>query len=122
MAKFQIAIISRFTDIIFRSISPNHARAVAAARGLPLISIGYRNAWADEQWLEVGPHQFAALMRNAAGVATNFFHGCVFALLNAKPLACEVTDYRSVKISDLLAKLGAQSHLTRCANDEFDVR
>ena len=87
-------------------------RAVAAARDLPLISIGYRNAWADEQWLEVGPHQFAALMRNAAGVATNFFHGCVFALLNAKPLACEVTDYRSVKISDLLAKLGAQSHLT----------
>ena len=88
-----------------------HARAVAAARGLPLISIGYRNAWADEQWLEVGPHQFAALMKNAAGVATNFFHGCVFAMLNAKPLACEVTDYRSVKISDLLAKLGAQSHL-----------
>ena len=97
-------------------------RRAADARGLPLVSIGYHNAWADEQWLEVGPHQFAALMKNAAGVATNFFHGCVFAMLNAKPWACEVTDYRSVKISNLLDKLGARSRLTgaQTSDSTFD--
>ena len=99
-----------------------HVRAVAALRGVPLVSIGYRNSWADEQWLEVGPHQFAAVVGNAAGVATNFFHGCVFSLLNAKPLACEVTDYRSVKVTDLLSQLGAQAHLTNAqtTNATFD--
>ena len=106
----------------FSQYFAEQVRAVAAARGVPLISIGYRNSWADEQRLEVGPHQFAALMQNAAGVATNFFHGCVFAMLNAKPLASEVTDYRSIKITDLLDKLGACHRLTNAqtADSTFD--
>jgi hypothetical protein len=44
-------------------------------------------------------------------VITNFFHGCVFALLNGKPWATVPSDYRSIKIPDLAATLGAEHRL-----------
>ena len=78
---------------------------------MPLISIGYRNDWADAQWLTADPHDFAHFMAGAQAVATNFFHGCVFALRNAKPFACETTPYRRYKLQGLMAKIGGTAHL-----------
>ncbi|MBP1884285.1 polysaccharide pyruvyl transferase family protein [Sinorhizobium mexicanum] len=83
----------------------------AESRSLPLVSIGYRNDWADEQWLDGGPYEFAGFIAGAEAVATNFFHGCVFALLNAKPFVCALSDYRSNKICDLTRLVGAQRHV-----------
>ena len=83
----------------------------ARRRALPLISIGYRNDWADVQWLTAGPHDFARFMARAEAVATNFFHGCVFALRSAKPFACETSPYRNQKIWNLLAAVGGERHL-----------
>ena len=77
----------------------------------PLVSIGYRNDWADEQWLTAGPHQFAQFMNEATAVATNFFHGCVFALRNDKPFVCETSSYRSFKVQGLMETLGSTAHL-----------
>lgn len=83
----------------------------AAARGVRLLSIGYRNAWIDDHRIDVGPEEFAALIRDASAVVTNFFHGCVFALINDKPLACASSPYRSNKVRDLLGGLDAGRHL-----------
>jgi hypothetical protein len=83
----------------------------ARKRNMRLVSIGYRNDWADTQWLTAGPEDFARFMANADAVATNFFHGCVFALRNRKPFLCENSAYRAIKIRDLLAALGARRHL-----------
>jgi len=77
----------------------------AQAHGLRLCSVGYHNDFADEQLLEAGPLEFARLMRGARAVITTYFHGCVFALLNRKPFAAAVTDYRRNKVSDLAATL-----------------
>ncbi|MBB4184621.1 hypothetical protein GGE07_001247 [Sinorhizobium terangae] len=86
-------------------------RRWTASRSLRLVSIGYRNEWADEQWLDGGPYEFAGFIAGADAVATNFFHGCVFALLNAKPFACVLSDYRSNKVRDLARLVGAQRHV-----------
>lgn len=83
----------------------------AKHRSLQLISIGYRNDWADEQLIAAGPHDFASLIAGADAVATNFFHGCVFALVNQKPFVCEASSYRSNKIQGLVQKIGAEQHL-----------
>jgi len=80
-------------------------------RGLRLVSIGYRNDWADDQRIDADPDAFRMLMSNAAAVATNFFHGCVFALINKKPFACAASAYRSNKVRDLADLLGAGRHL-----------
>jgi hypothetical protein len=88
-------------------------RRWAQARGLKLVSIGYRNDWADEQWIDADPLQFAQAIAQAKAVVTNFFHGCVFALLNEKPFACAITPYRMNKVRDLTRALGAEAHLLR---------
>lgn len=83
----------------------------AAAKKIKTISIGYRNDWADEQWIIAGPHDFASFIANAQGVATNFFHGCVFSLRNGKSFVCEITPYRSQKIEGLMKLVDGGKHL-----------
>lgn len=95
-----------FTETFIHEI-----RRSAKLRDLPLISIGYRNDWADEQWIDADPHHFAHFMAKSEAVATNFFHGCVFALRNQKPFACETTSYRSHKVQGLMEKVGGEKHL-----------
>jgi len=95
-----------FTDWFIRGV-----RQWATTRGYLLVSIGYRNDWADQQWLRAGPEEFAELVAQAEAVATNFFHGCVFALLNQKPFVCELSEYRSYKVRDLMTRVGGTRHL-----------
>ncbi|MES2645836.1 MAG: polysaccharide pyruvyl transferase family protein [Bacteroidota bacterium] len=83
----------------------------AAHRNLPLVSIGYRNEWADKQWLTAGPREFAHFISQSEAVVTNFFHGCIFSLRFQKPFACESSAYRSIKVSELMVKIGGQKHL-----------
>lgn len=92
------------------------ARRWADARGARLVSLGYRNAWADRQRLAAGPHDFAQAMADAAAVITNFFHGCVFALVNDKPFACASSDYRANKVTALAKALGADARLISAAD------
>lgn len=86
-------------------------RRWADSRGLTLLSVGYLNEWAGEQRIGTGPAGFARLMSGAAAIVTNFFHGCVFALLNGKPWASTPSAYRSIKIPDLVALLGIEQRL-----------
>ena len=86
-------------------------RRAAKLRGFRLVSIGYRNEWADEQWITADPHDFAHFIAQSQAVATNFFHGCVFALRNSKPFVCETSPYRSNKLQGLMAKIGGEKHL-----------
>ncbi|EZP73925.1 Polysaccharide pyruvyl transferase [Sphingomonas paucimobilis] len=88
-----------------------HVRRWADARRMPIVSIGYRNDWAHEQRITAGPEEFATLMAGAEGVVTNFFHGCVFALLNRRPFLTAPTPYRFHKVRDLMRALGAGRHM-----------
>lgn len=83
----------------------------ARRRGYAMLSVGYRNDWADRQHLSAGPLEFAEIIGNAAAVVTNFFHGCVFALLGAKPFACVASPYRLNKVRGLTDQLGLAPHL-----------
>lgn len=98
-------------------------RAWADARGLHVVSIGYRNAWADAQALEVGPEEFNELIAQADAVATNFFHGCVFALHHARPFVAAPSAYRMNKIRDLAHLLGADRHVVTeaTARERYDA-
>jgi len=95
-----------FSDYYIRKI-----KEWATNRNIKLISIGYRNDWADEQWLTADPHDFANFIAGAEAVVTNFFHGCVFALNNQKPFVCETSSYRSIKVQGLLQTVGGEQHL-----------
>lgn len=90
-----------------------------ARTGTRIVSIGYRNPIADEQRIDAGPAEFAEAMAGAAAVVTNFFHGCVFALVNGKPFATAPSAYRFNKVRDLAAALGASDRIV--APDAIDA-
>jgi hypothetical protein len=98
-------------------------RGWAQAHGCSLVSIGYRNDWADEQWLTASPEEFVQFIAQAEAVATNFFHGCVFSLVNCRPFVCEASHYRSIKLRDLLRCVGGERHLVtgETSRDEYDT-
>jgi Polysaccharide pyruvyl transferase len=86
-------------------------RPWAERRGMRLVSLGYSNGWADDQLVGCGPIEFASVMAGARAVVTNFFHGCIFSLLHGKPWVSCASDYRAIKIPDLLTTLGASHRL-----------
>ncbi|HYC67083.1 polysaccharide pyruvyl transferase family protein [Brevundimonas sp.] len=96
-------------------------RRWADARGVRLVSLGYRNDWADEQWIAAGPEEFARAMASARAVITNFFHGCVFALVNARPFVSALADYRVNKVRDLTARVGAERRLVGAETPQWAV-
>jgi hypothetical protein len=103
-----------YVAIYGHSFPEGFSRAVrgwADARGARLISIGYRNDWADHQWIDAGPLDYAGFIGGASAVVTNFFHGCVFSLVNRKPFICAPSDYRNNKVRDLLTLVQAPERL-----------
>lgn len=96
-------------------------RSWADSRGVRLVSIGYANDWVDEQRIDAGPFEFKEAMAGARAVITNFFHGCVFALLNGKPWVSAPSAYRSIKTPDLCALLGTEHRIAGEASPASDV-
>lgn len=99
----------------------HHVREFASRLGKRIVSIGYRNDWADEQRIEAGPEDFPALIAGAGAVATNFFHGCVFALHYRRPFAAVASSYRQNKLRDLTRLLGVGDHLIDERSDATQV-
>ena len=103
-----------YLAIYGHSFPQSYAAAVrqyARTAGLRLVSIGYRNDWADAQRLDVGPAEFSQLIAHSEAVATNFFHGCVFALLHRRPFAAVASEYRANKLRDLVRTLACEDRL-----------
>ncbi|WP_429614766.1 polysaccharide pyruvyl transferase family protein [Sphingobium olei] len=86
-------------------------RRWARDRDVRLVSLGYRNDWADEQRLDADPDLFNRLMAGAEAVVTNFFHGCVFALAHDRPLITAPTPYRRNKVQGLMRSLGIEERI-----------
>jgi hypothetical protein len=89
--------------------------------GIRLVSVGYRNPWADEHRIDACPREFAALVAGANAVITNFFHGCVFALVHGKPFVAAPSAYRFNKVRDLASALGAQRHIVTDATSSGEL-
>ena len=98
-------------------------RRWATRHGVRLHSIGYRNDWADTQEIDAGPEAFAERVAGASALVTNFFHGCVFALVHGTPFVTAPSSYRFNKVRDLAAALDAQRHIVapETADAEYDA-
>jgi len=119
--QFPEAVTSRFSTgvgdyaLVYGTLFPDwfarKMRRWADTTGVRLVSIGYSNGWADEQRIGCGPIEFARTVAGARSVITNYFHGCVFALMFGKPWIAVPSDYRAIKIPDLAALLGVEHRL-----------
>ena len=85
----------------------HEVRQWARARQLRIVSIGYRQAWADLSLPAAGPEDFLRSFQGARAVVTSFFHGCIFSLRFDRPFVAQVPDYRANKVNGLLQTVGA---------------
>lgn len=92
------------------------ARDWARRKNLRIVSVGYRNEWADESHISAGPRDFVRLYREATAVVTTYFHGCVFSLKYQRPFVAQLSDYRANKVRGLLTLLGATHRIFDPAN------
>lgn len=96
-------------------------RKWADGRGLRLVSVGYSNDWADDQFVSAGPLRFARLVGGAAAMVTNLFHGCVFALMHGKPWLTSPNDYRVLKIPDLATLVGEEQRIVTDQTSQGEI-
>lgn len=87
------------------------ARNWAAARKLSVVSIGYRNDWADYSVLSAGPDDFVRAFQAAEAVVTSYLHGCIFSLRYARPFVAQLSRYRANKIEGLLRMVSAEHRI-----------
>lgn len=95
------------------SADMQHAvRGYADRTGKRLISLGYRNAFCDENILGIGPFEFLGWYRAASVVITSMFHGTIFGIKYNKPLAIVSDPYRTNKLATMLDLLALRDHIT----------
>lgn len=83
-------------------------REIARRRSLKIVSAGYAFPGADRAFIGAGPAEFLRLYRDASFVATSFFHGTIFAVLNRLPFVSFLKADKSIKVTDLLERIGLE--------------
>ena len=83
------------------------AKRIAAKLKLPVMIIhptGARQPFRGKQLYNVGPCEFLYLIRNAALVITDSFHGTAFSLIFGKKICC-TRDMNDPRISSLMSRI-----------------
>ena len=111
--------IKEFILIYTTGLSPEMQQAVkvyASEKGKQLVSLGYRNAFCDQNVISVGPFEFLGYYRAASEVITSMFHGTIFAVKYNKPVAVVVDHYRTNKLATMLGRFGMENRVTDAAH------
>lgn len=100
----------------------NAAKRVSKELGLPVYNIVPPPRAIGKgipRKLDVGPREFLSMVKHAAFVVTNSFHGTAFSTTFERPYVSIVTGEPDPRMKSLLEQLGLQNHLA--AADSFRV-
>lgn len=100
----------------FSSEMQRSVKEYARKKGKQLVSVGYRNAFCDQNVISIGPFEFLGYYRAASEVITSMFHGTIFAIKYNKPVAVVVDPYRTNKLATMLSRLGMNNRVTDAAH------
>lgn len=82
--------------------------SVADSLGLEIVNIGYRFAGRSSPHIGASPAEWLGYFSKASFVITSFFHGTIFSILNRRPFITLRQSIRSIKVTDLLTRLGLE--------------
>ncbi|UFP93741.1 polysaccharide pyruvyl transferase family protein [Gloeobacter morelensis] len=80
--------------------------ALAKARGLKIVSVGFEHRIADQNLIGAGPVEWINGFAGARYVFTDTFHGTIFSIIFRKPFYTFISKNKAAKIGDLLHNLG----------------
>ncbi len=78
----------------------------AKKKGLKIVATYYTHRWADENLVSLQPQDWVGLMRDAAYVVTNTFHGSVFSIMLEKKFALDYNDGIRLKTKGMIEAMG----------------
>lgn len=93
-----------------------YAIRYAAEHGLKIVEISLRAANAERGHImryDAGVEEFLGLVRGAARVVTNSFHGLIFAVHYSRPLAVFSREFGDSKIGEVLQLFGMEDQLMK---------
>jgi len=93
------------------------AEYVANRLGLPIIAYSkprkYQLSNFYREFSDMGPKEFLYLLKNAAYVVTNSFHGTVFSIMFEKPFITVPHQTRSIRMIELLNDVGLEDRIAK---------
>lgn len=104
------------------------AEYVANRLGLPIIAYSkprkYQLSNFYREFSDMGPKEFLYLLKNAAYVVTNSFHGTVFSIMFEKPFITVPHQTRSIRMIELLNDVRLEDRIAKdiseLSNDKID--
>jgi hypothetical protein len=84
-------------------------QAIARARGLSIISVGYHHPVAQQNLIGIGIEEWLGYFSQASYVLTDTFHGTIFSILFRRPFSVFVNAAKSLKVIDLLNDVGLEN-------------
>ncbi len=83
----------------------------AESNNLLIISIGYKHAFAHQNFLDLDPFEWQGYLKYSQCVVTTMFHGTLFSLIYNRPLSIILTPYREAKFSTVIESCELQAAL-----------
>lgn len=77
----------------------------SAEKKIKIVSIGYKNRWADKNIINIGPFEWLAFFRAAKYVLTSTFHGTIFSIIYKKNFVVSVNENIKNKVSTILSRV-----------------
>lgn len=97
----------------YNPIMEAYAEKLARTNGWKIVEISLRaeNAGRHRMFYEAGVEEFLALVRDAAFVVTNSYHGMIFSVQHRRPFCVFSREQCDTKIAELLETLGLSDRL-----------
>lgn len=93
----------------------------AQRKGLRVIATYYTHSWADENLVKIEPQEWLGLIRDAAYVVTNTFHGSVFSIMLEKSFALSYNDGVVLKTKGMIDAMGLSERVVEKSNMLADI-
>jgi polysaccharide pyruvyl transferase WcaK-like protein len=89
---------------------------LASQMNLKIVSVGYENRIAQENFVGAGPYEWLSYFSRASYIVTNTFHGSIFSIIFRKQFTILPYQGKMQKIDDLLGRLDLTDRVLNLSN------
>lgn len=106
-----------YASFCLSDFQASEIKKYAKTNNLKVISIGFYQSFADENYIDLNPFEWLGFIKYANVVVTSMFHGTLFSVIYGRRLSILMTEYRKQKFSYVIDKLDLENNIWEKNND-----